>query len=67
MILLYVLLSLLLLGLIALLLAYRVAFYAPKENGDQPIKLPGGEQYAACKEKTDALYWEMQAIPFERV
>jgi len=67
MIVLYILAVLVLCFVAALLFTYKVAFYAPKENGDKPIKLPGGEQYLACKETTDALYFEMRALPFERV
>ena len=48
-------------------LSYRMAFYvAPKQRG-KGIPLPGGEQYARVKDRTDALFSEMSALEFEEV
>ena len=47
--------------------AYCKAFYMSHRQRNKGYPLPGSEQYARVRSKTDRLYHEMQAVPFEDV
>lgn len=48
-------------------LAYLKAFYFPPRLRGRRFSLPGGDQYRAVKEQSDALMHEMEALPYEDV